>query len=168
MSATGVTAAGIADPRELQAALERDVEGGVRFDAYSRHLYAQDASSYAIEPLGVCLPAARRRRRRRGRGLRATSASRSWRAAAARASPGSASRPALVLDLSRHMRAIAAIDPEARRARVQPGVVQEHLNRAAAAHGLQFGPEHVDREPGDARRHDRQQLGRQRSRSATG
>ncbi len=57
MSATaGAAAAGIADPRELQAALERDVEGDVRFDAYSRHLYAQDASSYAIEPLGVCLP----------------------------------------------------------------------------------------------------------------
>jgi len=46
VSATaGAAAAGIADPRELQAALERDVDGDVRFDAYSRHLYAQDASS---------------------------------------------------------------------------------------------------------------------------
>ena len=52
----GAAAAGIADPRELHAALERDVGGDVRFDAYSRHLYAQDASSYAIEPLGVCFP----------------------------------------------------------------------------------------------------------------
>src|SRR3954451_12233056 len=46
---------------------------------------------------------------------------------------------ALVLDLSRHMRALE-IDAGARRARVQPGVIQEELNRTAARHGLQLGP----------------------------
>jgi FAD/FMN-containing dehydrogenase/Fe-S oxidoreductase len=48
---------------------------------------------------------------------------------------------AVVLDFSRHMNRIVAIDAEARSARVQPGVVQEQLNRAAAAHGLMFGPD---------------------------
>ncbi|MBG0564402.1 FAD-binding protein [Actinoplanes sp. NEAU-A11] len=47
----------------------------------------------------------------------------------------------LVLDLSRHMRDIVEIDPERRVARVQPGVVQDQLNRAAAPHGLMFGPD---------------------------
>jgi FAD/FMN-containing dehydrogenase/Fe-S oxidoreductase len=45
------------------------------------------------------------------------------------------------MDFSRHMHKILAIDAGARRARVQPGVVQEQLNRAAARHGLMFGPD---------------------------
>jgi FAD/FMN-containing dehydrogenase len=48
---------------------------------------------------------------------------------------------AVVLDFSRHMHAILELDPEARTARVQPGVVQDDLNRAAAPHGLLFAPD---------------------------
>ena len=47
----------------------------------------------------------------------------------------------LVLDLSRHMHAIRSIDREARTAVVEPGVVQDDLNRAAAPLGLMFGPD---------------------------
>src|SRR3954454_9166482 len=124
---------------ELRRRLEAELDGGVRFDAYSRHLYAQDASAYAIEPLGVCFPRS------------------ADDVAAAMAVCGDLGVPvlprgggtslagqcvarALVLDLSRHMRAILDIDTGARRARVQPGVIQEELNRAAGALGLQFGP----------------------------
>jgi Fe-S oxidoreductase/FAD/FMN-containing dehydrogenase len=39
------------------------------------------------------------------------------------------------------MDAIGAIDADARRVHVQPGVVQERLNAAAARHGLAFGPD---------------------------
>ncbi|TYC17798.1 FAD-binding protein [Micromonospora sp. MP36] len=49
--------------------------------------------------------------------------------------------PGLVLDLSRHMHRIVDIDLDARTARVQPGVVQDQLNRAAAPYGLMFGPD---------------------------
>jgi FAD/FMN-containing dehydrogenase/Fe-S oxidoreductase len=143
VSATGAaraaTAGGIADPRELQAALERDLDGEVRFDAYSRHLYAQDASSYAIEPLGVCLP-------RHADDVAAAVAVCGRLGVPVLARGGGTSlagqcvTPGLVLDLSRHLRRIVDIDAGARRARVQPGVIQEHLNRAAAVHGLQFGP----------------------------
>ncbi|MQA97501.1 MAG: FAD-binding protein [Streptosporangiales bacterium] len=48
---------------------------------------------------------------------------------------------AVVLDFSRYMNRILEIDPERRTARVQPGVVQDQLNRAAAEHGLMFGPD---------------------------
>ncbi len=48
---------------------------------------------------------------------------------------------AIVMDFSRHMNSIIEIDPERRLARVQPGVVQDQLNRAAAPHGLMFGPD---------------------------
>ena len=48
---------------------------------------------------------------------------------------------AIVMDFSRHMNRIIEIDAERRVARVQPGVVQEQLNLAAARHGLVFGPD---------------------------
>lgn len=47
--------------------------------------------------------------------------------------------PGIVVDFSRHMRRIVKLDAESCIARVQPGVVQDQLNRAAAKHGLMFG-----------------------------
>jgi FAD/FMN-containing dehydrogenase len=41
---------------ELAAALQRELRGDVRADAYTRHLYAADASMYAREPLLVAFP----------------------------------------------------------------------------------------------------------------
>ncbi|MBI4521868.1 MAG: FAD-binding protein [Gemmatimonadetes bacterium] len=48
---------------------------------------------------------------------------------------------AVVLDFSRHLTAVVELNPETRTARVQPGVVQDDLNRAAARHGLFFAPD---------------------------
>ena len=47
----------------------------------------------------------------------------------------------LVVDLSRHMNRILAIDPVARTARVEAGVVKDQLNAALKPHGLFFAPE---------------------------
>ena len=129
----------VAEAGDLQVALERALDGGVRFDAYSRHLYSRDASAYAIEPLGVCFP-------RHADDVAAAVAVAGEHGVAVLPRGGGTSLAgqcvarALVLDLSRHMRTIVDIDVEARRAIVQPGVIQEHLNRAAARVGLQFGP----------------------------
>ena len=41
---------------ELATALERELAGEVRADAYTRHLFAADASLYAVEPLAVAFP----------------------------------------------------------------------------------------------------------------
>ena len=49
--------------------------------------------------------------------------------------------PGLVLDFSRHMNRVLAIDPEARTATVEPGCVGSTLQAAAAKHGLRFGPD---------------------------
>lgn len=46
----------------------------------------------------------------------------------------------VVLDCSRHMNQILEIDPAARSARVQPGVVLDQLNDALAEYGLFFAP----------------------------
>ncbi len=125
---------------DLERALRRAVRGEVRFDAYTRHLCSRDASMYAIEPAGVVLP----RDADDVAAAVAVAAEFSVPVLARGAGTslaGQAVGPGVVLDLSRHMDAILAIDAEARAARVQPGVVQDRLNRAAAGHGLMFGPD---------------------------
>ena len=125
---------------DLEEALRRVVGGEVRFDSYSRHLYSRDASIYSIEPLGVVFP------------RDADDAAAVVAVAAEHGVPvlprgagtslaGQAVGAAVVVDFSRHLNAIIEIDPGAGTARVQPGVVQEQLNRAAAGHGLMFAPD---------------------------
>ncbi|MCQ9327944.1 FAD-binding and (Fe-S)-binding domain-containing protein [Pelistega suis] len=47
----------------------------------------------------------------------------------------------VIVDMSRHMNHIIAIDPEKRTATVQAGVVKDQLNAALKEHGLFFAPE---------------------------
>src|SRR5205823_1550428 len=54
---------------------------------------------------------------------------------------GQATGTGVVLDFTRHMRRIVALDPEARTAVVQPGVILDDLRAAAAPRGLTFGPD---------------------------
>lgn len=54
---------------------------------------------------------------------------------------GNAVGPGIVVDTRRHLNRVLAIDPEARTAVVEPGVVHADLQRAAAPHGLRFGPD---------------------------
>ncbi len=116
------------------------VGGEVRFDSYSRHLFSRDASMYAIEPIGVVFP----------RDAADVAAVVSTAGAfgvpvlprgAGTSLAGQTVGRAVVMDLSRHMSRIIEIDAGRRVARVQPGVVQEQLNLAAARHGLMFGPD---------------------------
>jgi FAD/FMN-containing dehydrogenase/Fe-S oxidoreductase len=95
---------------------------------------------YAIEPLGVVFP------RDADEAAAAVAAAAGFGVpvlprGAGTSLAGQAVGRAVVLDFSRHMSQILVIDAEARRARVQPGVVQEQLNLAAARHGLMFGPD---------------------------
>jgi FAD/FMN-containing dehydrogenase/Fe-S oxidoreductase len=112
----------------------------VRADAYTRHLFAGDASLYSIAPLVVAFP------RDAADVAAAVQAAARFEApvvtrGAGTSLAGQAAGQGLVLDTSRHMDAIGDIDLAARRVRVGPGVVQEDLNRAAAPHGLGFGPD---------------------------
>ncbi|TDD76696.1 FAD-binding oxidoreductase [Actinomadura rubrisoli] len=47
----------------------------------------------------------------------------------------------IVIDTSRHLRRVRCIDPEARTAVVEPGVVLDDLRAEAALYGLTFGPD---------------------------
>ncbi len=54
---------------------------------------------------------------------------------------GNAVGPGIVVDCSRHLDRVLSVDPESRRAVVQPGVVHASLQREALRHGLRFGPD---------------------------
>lgn len=128
------------DASGCEAALRAALSGEVRFDAYARHLYSTDASLYAIEPVGVAFP------RDADDVVAAVEVARQFGVAvlprgAGTSLAGQTVGRAVVLDFSRHMHEIVSLDPEARVARVQPGVVQDDLNRAAAPHGLLFAPD---------------------------
>ena len=126
---------------ELAAALRRALRGEVRADAYSRHLFASDASMYAAEPALVAFP------RDAGDVAAAIAVAARFEVPVVARGAGTSlagqtiGAGGIVLDTSRHMAAIGDIDTDGRRVRVGPGVVQEDLNRAAHAHGLGFGPD---------------------------
>ncbi|WP_406353068.1 FAD-binding and (Fe-S)-binding domain-containing protein [Streptomyces sp. NBC_00658] len=124
----------------LRAGLRKAVRGEVAFDATARALNTMDASNYRRVPLGVVSPrdaddvaAALSVCREHGvpvvpRGGGTSIA-------------GQATGTGVVLDFTRHMNRIVSLDPGARTAVVQPGVVLDRLQDAAAPHGLRFGPD---------------------------
>nr|WP_229865437.1 FAD-binding and (Fe-S)-binding domain-containing protein [Streptomyces naganishii] len=54
---------------------------------------------------------------------------------------GQATGTGVVLDFTRHMDRLLALEPDTRTAVVQPGLVLDRLQEAAAPHGLRFGPD---------------------------
>ncbi|MGH3444698.1 MAG: FAD-binding and (Fe-S)-binding domain-containing protein, partial [Nocardioidaceae bacterium] len=54
---------------------------------------------------------------------------------------GNAVGAGIVVDASRHLNRVLEIDPQARTARVQPGVVHAALQKQALPHGLRYGPD---------------------------
>ncbi len=121
----------------LAARLTAEIAGEVLFDAASRGRYATDASIYQIMPVGVVVPrdiadveAAMAIAREGGVPVLARGAGTSQ--------CGQTVNRALVLDCSKYLRRILAIDPEAATATVEPGLVLSHLNAALREHGLFF------------------------------
>ncbi len=128
------------DPDDLRHLLERSVAGEVCFDAGTRAVYATDSSNYRHVPLGVVFPRDADDVSAALEACRAAGAPVVGRGAGTSLA-GQACNEAVVIDTSRHLTRILALDPEARVARVEPGVVLDDLRRAAEAHGLTFGPD---------------------------
>jgi FAD/FMN-containing dehydrogenase/Fe-S oxidoreductase len=140
----------IVDAPALQEALRKNLRGDVRFDSQSRALYATDGSNYRQVPIGVVLP------RDAEDVIAAVSLAREYGApllcrGSGTSLAGQCCNVALILDFTRYMGNIIEIDPERRVARVQPGVVLDHLRNAAEKHRLTFAP--------DPATHDRCSLG---------
>jgi len=121
----------------LESRLRRELRGEVLFDAFTRGRYSTDASIYQIEPLGVVVPkdkedvaAALQIAREEGVPVLPRGGGTSQ--------CGQTVARALVLDCSKYMQGVVALDTEARRVRVQPGVVMERLNARLRPHKLWF------------------------------
>ncbi|WP_227376860.1 FAD-binding and (Fe-S)-binding domain-containing protein [Haladaptatus halobius] len=125
----------------LAADLRAEVDGEVRFDEYTQVLYATDGSIYQARPAGVVFPTC------------AEDVQAAVRVAAHHDAPvlprgagsslaGQAVGPGcVVLDCSRHMDAIVNVDPENRKAVVEPGVVQDDLDDHLERWNLKFAPD---------------------------
>ncbi|WNM35983.1 FAD-binding and (Fe-S)-binding domain-containing protein [Streptomyces sp. Li-HN-5-11] len=131
---------GLSDLPELAGELRGAVRGEVRFDVTSRALVTMDASNYRRVPLGVVAPrdaddvaAVLEVCRVRGVPVVARGGGTSI--------AGQATGTGVVLDFTRHMNRVVSVDPRARTAVVQPGLVLDRLQEAAAPHGLRFGPD---------------------------
>ena len=131
---------GDVDVRDLEAALRASVKGDVRFDASSRALYATDGSSYRQVPIGVVIP------RDNDDVIAAIATSREYGApvlprGCGTSLAGQCCNTAVILDFTKYMAEILEIDPLRRIARVQPGVILDHLRNAAEKHHLTFAPD---------------------------
>ena len=121
----------------LAAALRARVGGEVRFDRTTRGLYATDASIYQIQPIGVVIP-------RSERDIDAVVDVCAHEGVPVLARGGGTSQcgqtvgEAVVVDTSKYLREIVALDVEARTVRVQPGIVLAQLNATLKPHGLFF------------------------------
>jgi FAD/FMN-containing dehydrogenase/Fe-S oxidoreductase len=138
------------DASGLAEALRSRIRGEVRFDRGSRALYATDGSNYRQVPIGVVLP------RDAEDVITTVALCREFGVpllcrGAGTSLAGQCCNVAVVLDFSRYMAEILEIDPGRRIARVQPGVVLDHLRAAAEKHHLTFAP--------DPATHDRCTLG---------
>ena len=102
--------------------LARNIKGEVLFDRASRGRYSTDASIYQMEPVGVIVPetiddvvAAMSIARDEGVPLLARGGGTSQ--------CGQTVNRALVIDCSKHLRRILAVDTKAQTALVEPGLV---------------------------------------------
>ncbi len=133
-------AGGGVDRPALVEDLESRVAGEVRFDTYTRELYATDASAYEVTPVGVVFPASTA-------DVAAVVEYCSLRSipvlprGGGTSLAGQAVNRAVVLDFTRHMDAVLDVDPETATARAQPGVLLGDLNAALEEFDLKFAPD---------------------------
>ena len=131
---------------ELVAALQERIDGEVRFDEYSRQLYATDASAYEVTPIGVVFP----------KSTEDVAAVMSYCAGeeipvlprgGGTSLAGQTVNEAVVLDFTKHMDDVLVVDPNPSDdslpglARAQPGVTLGELNAACGSHDLKFAPD---------------------------
>ena len=137
----GTTAsAGDATPNAVAAALRS--AGVLEVDSSTRRRaeYTSDASNYRLVPMVVVFP------RDRDEVAAAIGVCRELgiplvSRGAGTSIAGNAVSSGVILDFSRHLNRVVSLDPVAASAVVQPGVILDDLQAAAAPHGLRFGPD---------------------------
>ena len=125
----------------LARRLRGAIEGEVRFRPGDRALYATGGSNYRRVPIGIVIP------RTVDDVVTTVAACREHGAPVLSLGghtslAGQGANTAVVIDFAKYLNEIIEIDPERRLARVQPGVILDHLRKTAEQrHGLTFGPD---------------------------
>ncbi|MCL6266154.1 FAD-binding and (Fe-S)-binding domain-containing protein [Flagellimonas myxillae] len=126
--------------KDLFDRLEHSIKGDVLIDDYSLGMYATDASIYQIRPIAVVLPKDVQDVKQvvamayengitilpRGAGTSLA---------------GQTVGNSIVLDFSKYMNSIIAIDAANKAVRVQPGMARDDLNAILEPYGLHFAPD---------------------------
>jgi FAD/FMN-containing dehydrogenase/Fe-S oxidoreductase len=131
---------GVAEASRLAESLSRHIAGEVRFDAGSRALYSQGGGNYREVPIGVVVPRSTDdvlATLEICRGFGAPVLSRGGGTSLA----GQCCNVAVVIDHSKYLDRILAIDEDQRRAQVEPGVVLDQLRASTVPRHLTFAPD---------------------------
>jgi FAD/FMN-containing dehydrogenase/Fe-S oxidoreductase len=128
------------EAKALEHELTERIDGEVRFDNGSRALYATDGSNYRQVPIGIVIPktiedvlVTVEQCRRFDAPLLARGGGTSL--------AGQCCNVAVVLDFTKYLNKLLDLDPQAKTARVQPGIVLDWLRKEAERHQLTFGPD---------------------------
>ncbi len=130
----------VTDGRVLCDALTRAGLTDVDHSARRRAEYSSDASNYRIVPAVVAFP------RHVDEVIGAVAVAAELGVAitsrgGGTSTAGNSIGAGLVLDFSRHLNRVLALDPQARTATAQPGAILDTITAAAAPHGLRYGPD---------------------------
>ena len=125
---------------DVARALAGRVQGDVLTDRFSRSAYATAACIYRIPPLAVVVPktaddVAETVRAAARLGISVTARG------AGSGLAGQALGGGIVIDFTKYMNRVLAVDVPGRCVRVQPGAVTGKVNEALAPHGLMLGPD---------------------------
>ncbi len=121
----------------LERRLKAESAGEVKFDRFTRGRYATDASHYQIMPIGVVKPRTIEEAERAIAICREEGVSVLPRGGGS-SQAGQTVNDSVVIDCSKHLTRVLEVDVEGRRAKVEPGIVLDELNRQLKPHGLWF------------------------------
>ena len=125
---------------DLASDLDERIDGEVRADRYTRHLFATDASLYRELPVAVVFPRHREDIvetvticHERGVPILPRGGGTSL--------AGQTVNEAVVIDCSRYLNEVIEVDLSTNRIRVKPGVILGELNELLAEHDRRFAPD---------------------------
>src|SRR6201996_6254525 len=121
----------------LERRLKAHVAGDVLFDPFSRGRYATDASHYQMMPAGIVVP------RSMDGAVAALAIAREEGVAVTPRGGGTSQcgqtvNSGLIIDGSKCLNRVLALDVEGKKVTVEPGIVLDDLNRQLKKHGLWF------------------------------
>ena len=125
---------------EIERRLKDLIDGEVRFRKIDRILYSTDASNFQIVPIGVVIP------RNREDVVKTVETAREFGVSVLPRGGGTGLAGqslgyGIILDFSKYLNKVIEVDRENKKAKVEPGIYLEQLNKHLKPDNLCFGPD---------------------------